>query len=94
MRPKAKEQICLEWNRTAGAHAGIAAEFGPWRFTIYAWQKSCYLVSLSNHETGEYRSFGNNQGELTTQREGRKIAEQWFDEIYAAERRLGIQRYW
>jgi hypothetical protein len=86
----ATSETGLHWERVGGAHAGIVAEYGPWRFKVYAWQPGSYLATATNSETGEHRRTGDLAG--MKQGEGRIWCESIYQEARATDRRCGITR--
>lgn len=88
----ATREPALHWERVGGAHAGIVAEYGPWRFHVYAWQRGSYLATAQNAETGEYRAIGNAVCEIPSQAAGRAWCEKHHLALCAADLAHGITR--
>jgi hypothetical protein len=88
----ATNETSLHWERVGGSCAGIAADYGPWAFRVYAWQPGSYLASARNHETGEVREIGAQAGEVKTSAAGKAFCEETYRELRRDDLAAGITR--
>jgi hypothetical protein len=55
------EIIALRWERAYGAHPGAVAQYGPYFFRVYRWQKGCYIATVADEGTKTtLHTFGEN----------------------------------
>ncbi len=88
------EVTAQRWQRTHGAHPGAVAQYGPYLFRLWRWQKGCYAVSVTNEDTRcTVQRDGFNAGELPTEAAAKARAAEWFHALRQEDRAQGIRRF-